>query len=330
MNHTNKKAARVLPTPDAAQDTSQKHSTTGPQRVGRGKAHSTMVLIDAAIRILKEIQPATVRAVCYRLFIEKLIPSMSKGETGKISKHLVWARENGQLPWAWVVDETRQAEHVASWASPEAIIRTAVAQYRKDYWTMQPRWVEVWSEKGTIRGTLAPVLKKYGVSFRVMHGYGSATAIHAIAQETVGSEKPLTALYIGDWDPSGMAMSQIDLPDRLQRYGGTATIMRVALAALDVRHDTKLPYFEAASKAQGSRYDWFVEHYGPRCWEVDALSPVILRQRVENQILTLLDRDAWNHAVGIEQAETESMKSLLTTWKSISSQGAKYSKGVKP
>ena len=74
----------------------------------------------------------------------------------------------------------------------------------------------MWSEKGTVRGTLAPVLNKYGVTFRVMHGYGSATALHAIAEASAVSDKPLTVLYVGDWDPSGLHMSEIDLPDRLE------------------------------------------------------------------------------------------------------------------
>lgn len=292
---------------------------------GRGKAKASIALIVAAITILEEIQPATVRAVCYRLFIQKLIASMAKANTDKVSKQLVYAREIGALRWGWIVDETREAERISSWDSPEAIISTAVDQYRKDYWTMQPERVEVWSEKGTIRGTLAPVLKKYGVTFRVMHGYGSATAIHGIATETADNDKPLTVLYVGDWDPSGMQMSEVDLPDRLQRYGGAATIKRVALAECDVQDDTELPHFEATSKGKDPRYKWFTEHYGHRCWEVDALSPVILRDRVESEILALLDVDKWNHAVGVEAAEIESMKGVLETWKSISGQATKYS-----
>ncbi len=155
-------------------------------------------IITAALVILEEIQPATVRAVCYRLFVQKLIPDMSKASTDKVSKLLVRVRENGLLNWDWIVDEGRAAERIASWDDPEEIITAVVDQYRKDYWAMQPRRVEVWSEKGTVRGTLAPVLKKYGVTFRVMHGYGSATSIHNIATESASSEKPLVALYVGD------------------------------------------------------------------------------------------------------------------------------------
>ena len=300
-----------------------------PAARGRGKAKNTLALVDAAIRILAEIQPATVRAVCYRLFVEKLIPSMAKANTDKVSRQLVWAREQRLLPWDWVVDETREAERVASWSNPEEIIDSAVRQYRKDYWELQPAWVEVWSEKGTIRGTLAAVLKRYGVTFRVMHGYGSATSIYGIAQETAGNPKPLTVLYVGDWDPSGMQMSEVDLPDRLQRYAGAATIKRVALDESDVAPGTELPFFEAETKSKDPRFRWFTERYGRRCWEVDALSPVVLRQRVEAEILALLNVDAWNHALGVERAERESMQSFLGSW-SISMQASKCSPDGRP
>lgn len=159
-----------------------------------------------------------------------------------------------------------------------------------------------------------------------MHGYGSATALYDIAQDTADNDKPLSVLYIGDWDPSGLQMSEVDLPKRLDRYGGSARIERVALAPYDVAEGTELPWFEAESKAKDTRYAWFVERYGTRCWEVDALSPVVLRERLEAHIRSYLDMDAWNHAIGVERAETESMTGFLKTWnRSISGQASKYS-----
>lgn len=293
--------------------------------MGRGKSAKTLQLIEASRRILEEIQPASVRAVCYRLFIQRLIPDMGKNSTAAVGKQLVYARENGIIPWGWIVDETREAERVSTWDNPEQIIRAAVNGYRKDYWAMQPRRVEVWSEKGTIRGTVAPVLQEHGVTFRVMHGYGSATSIYGIAQETLDNSKPLTVLYIGDWDCSGLHMSEVDLPARMARYGGEAAIERIALEIGDVSAGTELPSFDAKEKVGDSRYRWFTQRYGHRCWEVDALSPVILRQRLEERITDLLDIGAWNHAVKIEEAETESMQDFMGKFKSILSPGAKYS-----
>ena len=302
--------------------------STTTKRKGRGRSVKSMVLIQAATRILQEIQPCSIRAVCYRLFTEKLIPDMGKKSTGAVGTQLVYARENDLIPWAWIVDETRAAETVAAWSNPESIISSAVAQYRKDYWAMQPRRVEVWSEKGTIRGTVAPILKKYGVTFRVLHGYGSATSIHGIALETQASDKPMTVFYVGDHDPSGRHMSEVDLPERLTRYGGSASIIRLALDDDDVGDDSELPWFSVGDKINDSRYQWFTKRFGQRCWEVDALPPPTLRARLDTAIAGVLDLDAWQHAVRIEQAETDSMKNIMGYFKaSISGLDPKYSEG---
>ena len=184
----------------------------------RGKSQASLLLIEASRQILEEIQPASVRAVCYRLFTMGIIPNMSKGSTGKVSKQLVYARENGVIPWGWIVDETRAAETISTWQDTSSIIKAAVNGYRRDYWQDQPNRVEIWSEKGTVRGTVSPVLEEYGVTFRAMHGYSSATVINNIAEESNRSNKPLTAFYCGDFDPSGKHMSDIDLPARLIKY----------------------------------------------------------------------------------------------------------------
>jgi hypothetical protein len=283
----------------------------------RGKTQKSLDLIDACFTILEEIQPATVRAVCYQLFIRSLIDSMEVRHTKRVSKQLVDAREAGQIPWEWIVDETRDAERQhTGWENPEDFMQTVMWSYKRDRWAMQPLAIEVWSEKGTVRGTLQPVLREFGVTFRVMHGYGSATTLHEVAQDTRDNPKPLHVFYIGDWDPSGLHMSEVDLPTRLERYGGALTLERLALTEEDTRSDT-LPSFAAATKTTDTRYQWFVRDYGRQCWEVDALSPPILRARVEAAIRDLLDPDAWSRAETTERAEKASMQTFFRTWKSI-------------
>ena len=115
------------------------------------------------------------------------------------------AREEAEIPWEWIVDETRELEQVASWDNPADFVHCVARSYRRDFWQQQPKRVEVWSEKGTIRGVLQPVLDEYGVGFRVMHGFGSATIINEVAQNDDSHQ--LTILYIGDFDPSGIWMS---------------------------------------------------------------------------------------------------------------------------
>jgi hypothetical protein len=76
----------------------------------RGKTPEVLALIDACVRILEQIQPASVRAVCYQLFVRGWLESMAKTCTNRISRHLVYAREQEMVPWEWIVDETREAD----------------------------------------------------------------------------------------------------------------------------------------------------------------------------------------------------------------------------
>lgn len=96
----------------------QEAGTGHTVRRGRGKSRASIAIIEASIRILAEIQPASVRAVCYRLFTEGLIESMAKGKTNKVSRLLVDAREDGLVPWDWIVDETREAERICRLGPP--------------------------------------------------------------------------------------------------------------------------------------------------------------------------------------------------------------------
>jgi hypothetical protein len=279
--------------------------------MSRGRSRRTVRLVSAATEILEVIQPASVRAVCYQLFTKKLIPNMEKSATNGVSRVLRQAREEGLIPWGWIVDESREAEQVPQWSGTAALIKAAVKQYRRNYWQDQKFHVEVWSEKGTVRGTLGPVLNEYGVTFRVMHGYASATVVNDISDLSCAVDKPFVALYVGDWDPSGKHMSDVDLPRRLKSYGAQATLERIALRAADL---SGLPSFKATSKRKDPRYRWFRENVGATCYELDAMSPPDLRTRVESSIRAFIDTQKWQHARLVEAAEVESMEAFSKSW----------------
>ena len=65
------------------------------------------------------------------------------------------AREQGVIPWEWIVDETREFERCSVWDDPQEFAATVSRAYRREFWTQQPVRVEVWSEKGTVRGAPA-------------------------------------------------------------------------------------------------------------------------------------------------------------------------------
>jgi hypothetical protein len=280
------------------------------KKPGRGMGEASISLIAAMRSIAAAAHPITGRGVGYKLFTAGRIPSMSKADMQRVYRLLKEARERGVIPWKWIVDESRELEKVSAWDDPEEYTRTVIRSYRRDYWSQQPVRVEVWSEKGTIRGVLEPVLDEYGVGFRVMHGFGSATEIHGVADDDDG--RTLIVFYVGDWDPSGLCMSEHDLPERLSRYEGDH--MALTRIALTRDHLDGLPSFPAADKRKDPRYKWFAEHFGDRCWELDALDPNELRACVEQAILGAIEPEAWERCKLVERAEQQSLRSILSEW----------------
>lgn len=86
-----------------------------------------------------------------------------------------------------------------------------------------------------------------------------------------------------------------------------------------------LPSFAAKEKQRDARYEWFVAEHGTRCWELDALSPAVLRDDVESAILNRLDAVAWQQAAQAERAECESLATVLDAWPGISRHAQKCS-----
>jgi hypothetical protein len=285
----------------------------------RGRSKSTISLIEAMYRIAEEAKPITGRGIGYKLFAAGLIQNMSSGEMKKVYYALKVAREDGDIPWDWIVDETRALELVSTWDNPQHCADGFF--YRRDLWQTQPKQVEVWSEKGTVRGVLWPVLSKLGVGLRVMHGFTSATEVWD-ACNNGNDDRPLVALYIGDWDPSGMCMSEQDLPARIKEYGGDhIEFRRIALTAAQTG---PLPPFSVETKRSDARYSWFKKTHGDKCWELDAMDPRQLRDLVEREINALIERPLWEQQEALQEKEKKSVERALKGWVNLDALIAEY------
>ena len=107
-------------------------------------------------------------------------------------------------------------------------------------------------------------------------------------------------------------MSERDLPDRLEKYEGYhVEVKRIALVQDQLR---RLPSFPATDKRKDPRYKWFIKNFGNRCWEIDALDPNILRDRVEEEIKSLIEPKAWKRCEVVNRAERNSLRNVLAAW----------------
>ena len=105
-------------------------------------------------------------------------------------------------------------------------------------------------------------------------------------------------------------MSERDLPERLERYGGAHVLFR--RVAVQRGHLDGLPAFPP--KPKDPRYKWFIEHYGDQAWELDAMDPNDLRASVEAAIIAEMEPEAWSRCATTEKAEKELLRGALDSW----------------
>ncbi len=110
-----------------------KQTGTSTKKV-RGPSKTSVALMEIMRRIAAETNPFTGRGVGYKLFSQGLIPSMERKEIKRVYRLLKEAREQGIIPWSWIVDETRELEQVASWGNPDQYAKAVIRSYRRDYW----------------------------------------------------------------------------------------------------------------------------------------------------------------------------------------------------
>lgn len=278
---------------------------------GRGRAQASINLIEAAAAIVEQCRPITVRGIAYKLFTQGITKSMEVSEYRKVSRLVLDAREEGTIPWEDVVDDGRPTQHAPVFSSPRSFANAVESWWRADPWQEQEQRVEIISEKGTVGGVLGPVLRELALPFRVYKGFASGTAAWNLADDSVGDTRPLVCLYLGDHDPSGRFMSDVDLPGRLKRYGGEVELIRIALTEADL---PSLPGFDVSTKSGDPRAPWFRKLFGERCYELDALDPEGLRQRVRDRVEEYIDREAWERVETANHAVQDSLSMVMKGW----------------
>lgn len=257
--------------------------------------------------IVADVQPCSVRQVYY-IGIGRLY---SKGDAAynSVVRELGILRERGDLPWEWISDHTRLRRIDTMYESiKDALARTA-EHYRRDLWSRQPRRVEVWCESDSIGGVLADVTRPLGVALLAARGQSSKTFVYDSAQEYKRIGKPVTVLYVGDWDPSGLAIDR-SVQERLDRYGDDSVVMdfrRIAVTPSQIRLLDLVTHEANRADRNFRRFvDTCSEAHLPsdQAVEVEAIPPPTLRDLLTSEIYALVeDADTWNGTIAAEESE---------------------------
>ena len=265
----------------------------------------TVQLIKAAVDVLSELRPMTVRQVYYQLVSRQVIKN-NRGQYQAVSKALVNARKEGLIPWDWIEDRLRRPRRVAMWNDPAHFGESVCPQYRRDVWASQPIYLEVWLEKDALSGIFEDALDRYGVTLNVGRGYDGWDSIRNAAKRW-DSRGDVTVLYFGDFDPSGEDMVR-SLVVRLGFFRCEPEIIKCALIRDDIARYNLPSDF---AKRTDSRAAAFIAEHGDVSVELDALPMDVLRDRLVGEVEARLDMDALAETLGLEEQERETLYDRL-------------------
>ena len=255
-----------------------------------------------------EHHPTNVRALMYLAQASGLYPSTSKRYVRQTERILLKLRRKNLVPWSWIVDTTRRRLKDSSWSGLADFADTVSASYRKDFWSRQSDYVEVFVEKDARAGVIEPVTNEFDVYLNVIRGQVSDTFVPNVAEQWKLIQKPIFAYYLGDHDPAGFSIERC-LRRKLREFSGKDfDWQRLAITPFDFEN-RKLLGFPVKRTTAGWRN--YLEEHGDRCVELDTLAPELTRQRVRTAIEDHIDQVEWAKLKHIEELEKEVLKKTL-------------------
>jgi hypothetical protein len=279
--------------------------------IGTGIRAKNLPLAFVATQLALEQHPVTLRGLMYRIVSAGWLPSTDKEHYTRLGRLMTTLREQGVVPFAWIVDNVRATEKPSSWSGLTDFAETVRQAYRKDFWAELPHYVHVVVEKDGIAATLAPTTREYDVRLSPIRGYVSLSFAHEIAATWNRITKPIYCFYLGDFDASGFDLER-DVKDMLARYCTRPfEWVRLGVNAEDFDDFDLIPL---KPKRSDSRYRRFVAAHGTRCAELDAIPASELRRRVEQAILAHVDTDRWERLKEVERLEKASIYKLAASW----------------
>jgi hypothetical protein len=286
---------------------------------------SSVAIIDQANAIIADYAAQgfdlTLRQLYYQFVARGLIPNRDT-EYKRLGSIVNDARLAGLIDWHAIQDRTRNLQVLSHWVGPRDIIRASAAQYQRDHWVGQLYRPEVWIEKDALLGVITPVCENLDVPFFSCRGYTSQSEMwvggrrmERWMKEPSGrhnGQVPVV-LHLGDHDPSGIDMTR-DIIDRLAMFSGGVEVKRLALNMDQVDQYNPPPN---PAKTTDSRYIGYIDLYGDKSWELDALEPSVMADLITEAVLALRDNDIYQDVLAKEEQDKTRLKAIAKRWTDV-------------
>lgn len=287
-----------------------------PRTVRRRATKAEIETLDAALISLVALAgpPVTVRQVFYMAAGRGLVPKSDQGYR-QIIRRIACLRDSSLIDWQDIADNTRWVRRARTYDDLATALDEWQAHYRRDYWAAQPYRVELWVESDSIASFLDDTVEQYGVPMYVCRGQASRTYIRGAANDAQASGKPVRILYVGDFDPSGLAIDR-SLIERYAAFSQCDVELELTRVAVTPDQVTDFNLFGNPAKRSDPNFNRFANYcerndLPPLAYETEALPPQALRSIVEEAIAIQVDLDKWRAVAEYETAERAQLHALL-------------------
>jgi hypothetical protein len=253
----------------------------------------------------------TVRQVFYQLVVRGVIEKTEKEYQGTVIRLLADMRLEGELPFDWIVDESRRRRITQTYDNLTEAVEACAEDYRRSALRGAPDYIEIWCEKDALAGVMWDVASEYDVPLMISRGMPSLTFLHGTFREIYRAAEAGKRTFIyqfGDHDPSGVLIPRTiesRLNEMCERSDCPGPIIeRVALTEEQI-DEFDLP--TRPTKREGNRH---AKGFEGQSVELDALPPSELRAMVRD----VIERHITPTALDALRVAEESEREILRMW----------------
>ena len=272
------------------------------------------------VSLAVSLKPLSVRHLFYQLTVEDG-SGVTLDKTNNVYKKVVRLKKKlcrgKAIPWHFFSDSSRVAYYNDGYEGLDDVefVDHVASLYRRNYWSQTDIYPQLWVESRSLAPTLAGTARELGVSLYPSGGMPSDTFVYGAAVDAVLSRREhIVVVYVGDYDPSGLQISEC-LETMLTEHLGNAaeyydldvpelTFERVAINEQQII-DYALP--TKPTKVAQSRKKYDID----QTVEAEALRPDTMRQIVADAFEPMIDRQALEQLRAIEAAERNGLRQRL-------------------
>lgn len=223
---------------------------------------------------------------------------------------------NGDIPFNAIEDRTREiaggdereettSEYFDNWLNH---FTNCWKYYKMPLWKEQEKYIEIWVEKQALQSLFREITDKHNVILSVGKGYPSLTHLYEATQRISEiTDKGIQILYFGDFDPSGEDIYR-NIQETLEKLGLVIKFEKIAITKDQIEKYDLPPL---PSKKSDSRARKFIEQYGDKTVELDAIEPNILQEIIKKAILKHFHSETYEKVKEIQEQRRKEIEKKI-------------------